>query len=370
MTDRKFMTKAIELARKGTGRVDPNPLVGAVIVKEDSIMAEGYHRAYGELHAERAALAALESFGGRAEGCDIYVTLEPCCHHGKQPPCTDAIIESGIRRVIVGSPDPNPLVAGKGIEILRNSGIEVIEDFMRDECDSLNPVFFHYISTGRPYVVMKYAMTMDGKTAAYTGESKWITGEEARYRVHQDRNKYYGIMTGIGTVLRDDPLLNCRIPEGRHPVRIICDSGLRTPTDSQIVKTADKYPTIIATCCKDEDRYRTYEDTGCKVITVPETEDGHVDLVQLMDILGREKIDSILLEGGSRLNWSALESGIVSKIQAYIAPKIFGGAGAPSPVSGQGVPSPDRAFRLSIPEISFTGQDILLESEVLGCSQE
>ena len=370
MTDRKLMTRAIELAKKGTGRVDPNPLVGAVIVKDGSIIAEGYHRAYGELHAERAALAALERSGGRAEGCDIYVTLEPCCHHGKQPPCTDAIIESGIRRVIVGSPDPNPLVAGKGIEILRKNGIEVIEDFMREECDSLNHVFFQYISTGRPYVVMKYAMTMDGKTAAYTGESKWITGEEARYRVHQDRNRYYGIMVGIGTVLRDDPLLNCRIPEGRHPVRIICDSSLRTPVYSQIVRTADKYPTIIATCCKDEGRHSTYKDAGCKIITVPETEDRHVDLIQLMDALGGEKIDSILLEGGSRLNWSALDSGIVNKVQVYIAPKIFGGAGAPSPVGGQGVPSPDKAFRLSEPEISFTGQDILLESEVLGCSQE
>ena len=198
----------------------------------------------------------------------------------------------------------------------------------------------------------------------------YAIGEEARYRVHQDRNRYYGIMVGIGTVLRDDPLLNCRIPEGRHPVRIICDSSLRTPVDSQIVRTADKYPTIIATCCKDEGRHSTYKDAGCKIITVPETEDRHVDLIQLMDALGGEKIDSILLEGGSRLNWSALDSGIVNKVQVYIAPKIFGGAGAPSPVGGQGVPSPDKAFRLSEPEISFTGQDILLESEVLGCSQE
>ena len=229
--DEKYMVLAMELAKKGYGYTAPNPVVGAVIVKNGCIIGQGYHEKYGEPHAERNALASCTQ---SPEGATIYVTLEPCCHHGKQPPCTDAIIEAGIGRVVTGSGDPNPLVGGKGIQILRDHGIQVTEHVLREECDRLNQVFFHYIQTGRPYVTMKYAMTMDGKIAAYTGASRWVTGEEARHHVHEQRKKNTAIMVGIGTVLADDPMLNCRIEGGRNPVRIICDTHLKMPLTSKI----------------------------------------------------------------------------------------------------------------------------------------
>lgn len=214
MTDRDYMMRAIELAKKGAGWTNPNPMVGAVIVKNGKIIGEGYHEKCGELHAERNAIASLKE---SAEGATLYVTLEPCCHHGKTPPCTNAILENKIARVVIGSRDPNPKVAGKGAAILCNAGIRVEEDFMREECDKLNPVFFHYITTGTPYVVMKYAMTADGKIATKTGASKWITGEAAREEVHNMRHLYMGIMAGIGTVIADDPLLNVRIEGKKKP---------------------------------------------------------------------------------------------------------------------------------------------------------
>lgn len=362
----EYMKLALELAEKGCGHVNPNPMVGAVIVKDNRIIGKGYHRCFGDLHAERAALADCSE---STDGAEIYVTLEPCCHYGKQPPCTDAIIEAGIKHVIVGSPDPNPLVAGKGIKILRDHGIKVTQNVMRKECDELNYVFMHYMKTGLPYVVMKYAMTMDGKTAARTGEARWITGESARKNVHHDRNRYSGIMIGTGTLLADDPLLTCRLPGGRNPVRIICDSQLRTPLTSQIVRTAAHVPTIIATSSEDADRISSLKEKGCDVLIIPE-KDGHLDLNELMRILGEMKIDSILLEGGSQLNWSALEAGIVNRVHTYIAPKLLGGKSAPSPVGGTGVSIPDDAFLLSEPKITVIDNDILLESEVIRCSQE
>lgn len=364
--DIEYMKLALELAQMGCGHVNPNPMVGAVIVKNDRIIGKGYHTRCGNLHAEREALVACTE---SPEGAEMYVTLEPCCHYGKQPPCTDALIEAGISHVYVGSPDPNPLVAGKGIGILREHGIEVTENVLREECDEINYVFLHYIRTGLPYVVMKYAMTMDGKTAARTGEARWITGETARKNVHSDRNRYYGIMIGIGTLLADDPLLTCRLPGGKNPVRIICDSKLRTPLTSQIVKTANEVPTIIAACSDDKDRIDALEKKGCTVIRVSE-KNGHADLNELMRKLGEMKIDSILLEGGSQLNWSALESGIVNRVQAYVAPKILGGKTAPSPVGGIGVDIPDAAFMLTPPKVTIIDNDILLESEVIRCLQE
>lgn len=211
MNDQDYMRRAIALAAQGAGWTAPNPMVGAVIVKNGRIIGEGFHQKCGELHAERNALAALTE---PAQGATLYVTLEPCCHQGRTPPCTEAILQHGIRRVVIGSRDPNPLVSGKGAALLRQNGIIVEEDFLRAECDQLNPVFFHHITTGRPYVVMKYAMTLDGKIATRSGASKWITGAAARRHVHQLRGRYSAILAGIGTVLADDPLLNCRVPGG------------------------------------------------------------------------------------------------------------------------------------------------------------
>ena len=358
--DRQYMKMALELAQKGMGFTAPNPMVGAVIVKNGRIIGQGYHRKYGELHAEREALAVCTE---EPKGASIYVTLEPCCHYGKQPPCVNAILEAGIRRVIIGSSDPNPLVAGKGIRILKDHGIEVTENILKEECDKLNEAFFFYIQNKKPYVVMKYAMTMDGKIAAYTGESKWVTGEAARIHVQEQRLKYTGIMVGVGTVLADDPMLTCRLENSRNPVRIICDSHLRTPLTSKIVRTAETIPTILASSSKDQQKIKNYEELGCQVLYVPE-KNGHIDLNRLMELLGAAKIDSILLEGGGSLNWSALESGIVQKVQTYIAPKLFGGEEAKTPVEGKGFPDPASAVLLKNSEIIRLGDDFLIESEV------
>ena len=358
--DRQYMKMALELAQKGMGFTAPNPMVGAVIVKNGRIIGQGYHRKYGELHAEREALAVCTE---EPKGASIYVTLEPCCHYGKQPPCVNAILEAGIRRVIIGSSDPNPLVAGKGIRILKDHGIEVTENILKEECDKLNEAFFYYIQNKKPYVVMKYAMTMDGKIAAYTGESKWVTGEAARIHVQEQRLKYTGIMVGVGTVLADDPMLTCRLENSRNPVRIICDSHLRTPLTSKIVRTAETIPTILASSSKDKQKIKNYEELGCQVLYVPE-KNGHIDLNRLMELLGAAKIDSILLEGGGSLNWSALESGIVQKVQTYIAPKLFGGEEAKTPVEGKGFPDPASAVLLKNSEIIRLGDDFLIESEV------
>ncbi len=356
----KYMKKAIQLAQLGRGHTNPNPMVGAIIVKNNKIIGGGYHQYYGGLHAERDAFANCTE---DPSGADLYVTLEPCCHYGKTPPCTDIIIEKNIKRVFVGSDDPNPLVAGKGIEKLKQNGIEVYTGILKSQCDKLNTIFFHYIKTKTPYVVMKYAMTADGKIATYTGDSKWITAEQSRKQVHHIRNAVSGIMVGIGTVLADNPLLNCRIEGGKNPIRIICDSTLKIPLDSQIVKTANEIKTIIAFAQKDEQKQIALQKAGIQLLYLP-NEQNKVDLNALMIELGKQKIDSILLEGGATLNECALQCGIVNKLLVYIAPKIFGGSEAKSPVAGKGVAMASKAYNLYLKEIKTIGQDILLEYDV------
>ena len=356
----EYMRRAVELAKLGIGKVNPNPLVGAVIVKEGRIIGEGYHAKYGELHAERHAFSRLTE---EAEGAEMYVTLEPCCHYGKQPPCTQAIIEHGIKKVFVGSDDPNALVAGKGVQALREAGVEVVTQVMKEECDALNPVFFHFITTKTPYVLMKYAMTMDGKIACDTGKSQWITGEEARSHVQETRDALMGIMVGIQTIISDNPRLTCRIPGGRNPIRIICDSHLRIPMEAEVVQTAKKMKTVVATVSSEQEKISALGEAGVKVL-ITDSADGKVDLQDLMQKLGQEKIDSILLEGGGTLNQSALQSGIVNHIQIYLAPKIFGGTGKYTPVSGIGVKEPDEAYLLINRKIVIFGEDILLDYDV------
>lgn len=354
------MKRAVELAKKGMGYTSPNPMVGAVIVKDGRIISEDYHRRYGEFHAERNAILNCKE---DMTGAEIYVTLEPCCHYGKTPPCTEAIIQSGIKRVYIGSDDPNPLVAGKGAEILRQNGIEVISGILKEECDRLNRPFFHYITHKTPYVVMKYAMTADGKIASANGKSRWISNELSRENVMKDRLRYTGIMAGIGTVLKDNPMLTCRIENGRNPVRIICDSRLRIPKDCNIIQTAKDVPTIIA-CTDSAECPPWLEESGVKIIRTPSA-GGHTDLNFLMQKLGEEKIDSILLEGGGELNFSALKAGIVSEVNAYIAPKMLGGKNAFSPVGGTGFDDPEVCVKLGTPEITMFGNDILVKWEVI-----
>lgn len=378
-----YMKLALDLADMGTGRVNPNPLVGAVIVKDGCILGKGYHESYGGLHAERNAIKACRENIDIC-GSTMYVTLEPCCHYGKTPPCTEAIIENKIKRVVVASLDPNPLVAGKGIKILEEAGIQVDVGLLKEDADRQNRIFRNYIRTKKPLVTMKYAMTIDGKIATHTGKSKWITGHEARKNVHLDRLRNMAIMVGVGTVLADEPMLDCRL-EGfiRNPIRIIIDSGLRTPLESRIVTSASGIETIIFTISDDLEKIKQYEDRHCRVIVgnkkhykyydkVDENGRDHlgVDLNYVVDKLGQMGIDSILLEGGSQLNFSALESGIVDRVQAYIAPKIFGGGNAKSPVGGRGVDIPDQAFSLENMEYKNFGQDILVEGDVKKCLQE
>ena len=371
MTDKDYMLRAIQLAQKGEGWTNPNPMVGAVIVKDGRIIGEGYHRKCGELHAERNAIASLTE---SAEGATLYVTLEPCCHYGKTPPCTEAIIEQKIKKVVIGSRDPNPEVAGKGVQILREAGVTVTEDFMRDECDCLNPIFFHYITTKTPYVVMKYAMTLDGKIATKTGASKWITGEAARAEVQQMRHRYMGIMAGIGTVLADDPMLNVRVEGLKSPVRILCDSKLRIPLDSQIVKSAGKYRTIVAYADLENDKENQEKADILHAMGVEticcQDENHQIDLNRLMHYLGNEGIDSILLEGGGTLNDSALRAGIVKEVQAFIAPKIFGGMNSKTPVEGIGVDIPSEAVKLKCTDICQIGEDIKIICQVCEKEQE
>lgn len=355
--ERKYMERAIELAKRARGFTSPNPMVGAVIVKDGRVIGEGYHERCGELHAERNALASLTE---SAEGATIYVTLEPCCHYGKTPPCTEAIIEHKLAKVVIGSRDPNPLVSGKGAAILRKAGIEVVEDFMREECDAINPIFFHYITTKRPYVAMKYAMTMDGKIATRTGASRWITGEAARNHVQTLRHAYKGIMVGIGTVLADNPMLNCRMQGGIDPVRIVCDTHLRIPMDCQIVQTADTIETILATSTNEKGKIEQLIKKGVQILQIPE-KDGCIDLNFLMQTLGEKGIDSILLEGGGRLNDSFLREKLIQKAYVYLAPKIFGGEDAKTPVEGIGISLPEQSANFKLQQIQQIEEDILLE---------
>lgn len=375
MAEEQFMKRAIELAKQGVGWTAPNPLVGAVVVKKGRVIGEGYHRKYGELHAERNALAACTE---DPAGATLYVTLEPCCHYGKTPPCTEIIIEKKIAKVVIGSRDPNPKVAGKGARILREHGINVVEDYMREACDALNPVFFHYITTKTPYVVLKFAMTLDGKIATRTGASKWITGEAARNHVHQLRGRYAGILAGIGTVLADDPMLNCRIDGAHQPLRIILDSHLRIPMGSRLVRSAKEYPLLIvcneSTRDREEgtNRIQKLEEAGAKVWTLPE-KNGHPDLNVLMQRLGEEKIDSVLIEGGGTVNEAVLKAHIVHHVYAYIAPKIFGGEDAKTPVEGSGIRLPQECAKLRLAKITVLLNDMLLEYDVEGeteCSPE
>ena len=359
--DIKYMRHALDLARRGIGHVSPNPMVGAVIIKDDRIIGEGWHEHIGGLHAERNAFKHCTE---DCTGATIYVTLEPCCHWGRTPPCTEAIMEHKIARVVVGCLDPNPLVAGKGLEILRNAGIECVSGVLEQECLAVNEVFFHYITTKKPFVVMKYAMTLDGHIAAFTGDSKWVTGETARHHVQKTRRWLSSIMVGIGTVLADDPMLNCRISDGVDPIRLICDSHLRIPLTSQIVRTAKDIPTWVFCAHASESRRTALEDAGVTVIPLPDENGTHVDLRAVMDYLGEHQVDSVLLEGGGTLNGEAVRLGLVDRVQTYIAPKLIGGADARGPVEGPGIARMADALPLHDLTITRLGDDILIEGRI------
>ena len=361
--DIEYMRRAIELAERGVGFTNPNPMVGAVIVKGGKVIGEGWHERCGEWHAERNA---FKNCTVPAEGATMYVTLEPCCHYGKTPPCTEAIIEHGIARVVVGMEDPNPLVAGKGIALLREAGIEVVCGVEEEALREQNRVFLKYISTKLPWVAMKTAMTLDGKIATRTGDSKWITGAEARAYVHELRHRFMAILVGIGTAVADDPLLNCRI-EGRgvrQPIRVVVDSNARLSLDSQLVKTAGEYRTIVAhTRFAPEERVKALRETGVEMLLCKEKE-GLVDVRNLLELLGQSGIDSILLEGGGSLNYTFLSEGLADELYAFIAPKIVGGMNAKTPVEGAGMEKMADAIKLELENVLNIGHDVLLKLKV------
>ncbi len=368
-----FMKYALDLAQRGSGFTNPNPLVGALIVRDGSIIAEGYHHYCGGEHAEVDALK--NSFADPA-GATMYVTLEPCSHYGRTPPCVDAIIAAGIKHVFVGCCDPNPLVAGRGIAKLRDAGIEVSEGVLEDECRRLNEIFFSYITRRRPFVILKSAMTLDGKIATHSGDSRWVTGAESRAFVHTLRQRCAAVMTGIGTVLADDPSLTTRI-EGaktRDALRVIVDSRGRTPLSSRILTQKSDAKTLIAlTQAAPAESITALEKAGAKVLVLPEQK-GRVDLAALMGELYKMQIDSVLLEGGSTLNYAALEAGIVDKVLFFIAPKILGGENAKTPVGGEGVAYMKDAIEVySLSCHNFSG-DLLVEGylrkEAPYCSQD
>ncbi|ETI91399.1 bifunctional diaminohydroxyphosphoribosylaminopyrimidine deaminase/5-amino-6-(5-phosphoribosylamino)uracil reductase RibD [Clostridium butyricum] len=359
--DEFYMKRALELAVKGIGMVNPNPMVGAVIVKDNKVIGAGFHEKYGHAHAERNAVKnAVEDI----EGATVYVTLEPCAHYGKTPPCVDLLIEKKVRKVVIGMLDPNPLVAGKSIKKLKENNIEVKVGVKEKECRKLNEVFIKYITTKKPFVIMKAGISIDGKIATSSGESKWITSERSRLHSHELRNRMSGIMVGINTVLSDDPSLTYRGEhKGKDPLRIIIDSTLKVPFESKVIKYNNNN-TIVA-CVENTDliKKEKLEKMGVKIIET-KSKKGKVDLQEVVEKLGKEKIDSILLEGGGTLNFSALKEGIVDKVRFYIAPKIIGGENSKNSVSGQGFYNLDDCVNLKDMSYEQMGNEIVVEGYI------
>ena len=368
----KYMRLAIEEAKKGEGFVNPNPLVGAVIVKDGKILGTGYHKKYGENHAEINAILDAKKKNNNIENATIYINLEPCSHYGKTPPCADAIIKNKFKRAVIGCLDSNIKVAGNGIKKLREAKIEVVENVLEEDCKKLNEVFFHYINTKKPFMVMKYAMTMDGKIASVSGKSKWITSEKSREHAHLFRKKYSAIMVGINTVIEDNPTLNCRIKDNpKNPIRIILDSDLKIDLKSNICKTSKYIKTYIASVKptaksnKNMEKKKELEYLGIEIIeTSPKdlSKDYKVNLQELIKILGEEKnIDSVLIEGGATLHAALLKEKLIDKALIYIAPKIFGGLNAKTPIAGKGIEEPDNAIKLIGGKLKNIGEDLFME---------
>ena len=354
--DESYMREALRMAAYTRGRTSPNPLVGAVIVRDGTIVASGWHRAAGEPHAE---IHALRMAGELAHGATLYVTLEPCAHHGRTGPCAEAVIAAGLARVVVALSDPNPLVAGRGLAMLEAAGIETQTGVCEAEARRQNEVFLKWVTTKRPFVTLKTAMTLDGKIASHTGASQWITGEEARARVHEYRDVHDAILVGIGTVLADDPSLTTRLPDrtGHNPLRIVLDSEARTPIDAKLL-TDGAAPTVIAVSERaDHRRVNLLHACGAEVVTLGAE---RPDIGRLLDWLGAREISSLFVEGGAQVNWSFLAGGYVDKVHAFIAPLLMGGTAAPTPIGGTGFDSPQTALCLADMTVEQVGVDILV----------
>jgi diaminohydroxyphosphoribosylaminopyrimidine deaminase/5-amino-6-(5-phosphoribosylamino)uracil reductase len=362
--DQKYIKMALKLAEKGRGRVSPNPLVGALVVKGEHVVGQGYHARYGDQHAETKA---LEEAGSEAKGATIYINLEPCCHHGQTPPCVDEIIKARISKAVISIKDPNPIVNGKSIEILKNKGIEVKLGVLEKTASKLNEFFFKYITTSTPFVTLKSGMSLDGKVATKTGESRWVTSDISREYVHQLRNQMDATLVGIETILRDNPRLTTRLKnsKGRDPIRVVIDSLLRIPIRMRIfTQESDAGNIIITTINAPIDRIKKIESSGAKVLFVKPKGKNRVDMQAMVEELGKLQITSLLIEGGPGINASAIQEGIVDKVIMFIAPIIIGGKIAPSAIQGDGIARLEEAVRIRNIKTKRLGDDLMIEGYV------
>ncbi len=358
MNDQDYMALAINLASATEGQTSPNPQVGAVLVKDGQIIGMGAHLKAGEPHAE---VHAITMAGDKAMGATLYVTLEPCSHFGKTPPCSNLVIESGIKKVFVASVDPNPLVGGAGVKKMLEAGLDVQVGLMEEEAKALNKVFFHYISTGLPYVTLKSATSLDGKIATVTGESKWITGEEARKDVHRFRHSHDAILVGVNTVIKDNPSLTTRLEAGgKNPVRVVLDNTLRIPLDSRIVNDRAAETIIVTGARAEPERIKQFTELSIEVIKL-ETE--QVDIHDMLRKLGDRGITSVYVEGGAEVHGSFLKEKAFQQVIAYIAPKLLGGKNAPAAYGGEGIAGIEDTVSLEIKDVKQIGQDIRIIAE-------
>lgn len=354
------MKIALRLARRGLGKTSPNPIVGAVIVKDDRIIGRGYHRYFGGKHAE---VNAIEDASDDIVGMTMYVTLEPCFHYGKTPPCVDVVIEAKPGRVVIGMQDPDPRVSGRSIEKLKRSGIETVVGVLEDECRSLNEAYIKHRSTGIPFITMKFAQTLDGRIAAADGSSRWVASPESLKLAHKLRATHDVILAGVNNVIIDDPELTLRLVRGRSPIRVILDSKLRIPLDAKVLRDQEKATTIIATTpAADDDKMATLRESGIEVMTVATDLQGGVDIARLMAMLGARDITSVLVEGGSRVFTSFLRKGLVDRLVAIIAPKILGtGLDTIGDLNLQNI---NEALKLTFEKTYCLGDDIVVEARV------
>ncbi len=358
----RYMSRALDLAKRGLGRTSPNPMVGAVIVKDGKIVGEGYHRAIGEPHAE---VEAIKVAGDETQGAELYVTLEPCNHYGRTPPCTLAIMAAGIKKVYYGIDDPNPTVIGGGAETLRKAGVEVVGPVIKDRCAAINEIYLTNVTARRPFVILKLAMSLDGRIATRTGESKWITSEESRLKGHRLRDRVSAIMVGIQTVLADNPSLTTRLKksQGRDPIRIVADSNLRTPPDAAIFNASSQAGVIIATRKDPPSRLKArLEKKGAKIVQTDSPD--RVNLADLFSQIYRMGITSVLVEGGASLAWGALDARVVDRCFFFYAPIIIGGKSAPSGIGGVGINHLEEAPRLVNVKSLKVGPDLMVEGRV------
>lgn len=356
-TDQDYMQLALQLAASARGNTNPNPLVGAVIVKDGVIVGTGLHRKAGEPHAE---VHAVNMAGEHTKGATIYVTLEPCSHYGKTPPCAKLLKESGFKRVVVATEDPNPEVAGRGIRLLREAGIEVEVGVLQEEAQKLNERFIHNMLTERPFVVAKFAMTLDGKIATYSGHSQWITGEAARADVHELRHEVDGILVGVQTVLNDNPKLTTRLKDnrqGRNPIRVVMDSTLKTPVDAHIADTTEARTIIVTSFDSDAVKAQHLESIGVEIIRVEKELTG-LNIEDMLKALYKKGITHLLVEGGGNVNASFLRGGFIDQYMVYVAPKVLGGKNSIMPFTGSDVETIDLASQLEFGEVTRIGEDL------------